>query len=184
MNEQEDKRMRKQRDLWIGVALFGATGVYVFGIVSDGRDWQAWLFAIIGLVSGILALQTGRSLGQYRSAQRFARDENAVSPVIAVILMVAITVVLAAVVFVLVSDIGVNPPPPSIGFTVDSVEDTLTVTTISTNVAKWGEFNVTGCTKPGNDTTVDAGDELTDCSGSVKVVHVPSNTLIYSARFD
>ena len=39
------------------------------------------------------------------------RNEMAVSPVIAVILMVAITVVLAGVLFVWVSGIG-NPPPP------------------------------------------------------------------------
>lgn len=37
---------------------------------------------------------------------KLMKDENAVSPVIGVILMVAITVVLAAIVFVLVSDLG------------------------------------------------------------------------------
>lgn len=41
-----------------------------------------------------------------KANQKFVMDEEAVSPVIAVILMVAITVVLAATVFVLVSDLG------------------------------------------------------------------------------
>lgn len=41
-----------------------------------------------------------------KANQAFVNNEEAVSPVIGVILMVAITVVLAAVVFVLVSDLG------------------------------------------------------------------------------
>lgn len=184
MKQDEDKLLRKKRDLWIGIALFGIVGVYVFGIVSEGKDYQAWLFAIIGLVSGILALQAGRTLGEHREHAAWTKDDHAVSPVIAVILMVAITVVLAATVFVLVADIGTHAPAPSISFTVDTVEDTLTVTTISTSVITWGEFAVDGCNKPGNETTVDAGDTLTNCHGSVKIVHLNSNTLVYTARFD
>ncbi len=41
-----------------------------------------------------------------KANKSFKNEEDAVSPVIGVILMVAITVVLAAVVFVLVSDLG------------------------------------------------------------------------------
>lgn len=43
-----------------------------------------------------------------KANRKFMKDEEGVSPVIAVILMVAITVVLAATVFVLVSNIGKN----------------------------------------------------------------------------
>lgn len=58
------------------------------------------------------------------------RDEDAVSPVIAVILMVAITVVLAATVFVLVSDIGQNAgtPATNVGFDASETDDNMTVT--------------------------------------------------------
>ncbi|HUR25979.1 MAG TPA: archaellin/type IV pilin N-terminal domain-containing protein, partial [Candidatus Thermoplasmatota archaeon] len=41
-----------------------------------------------------------------KANQAFKQNDEAVSPVIGVILMVAITVVLAAVVFVLVSNLG------------------------------------------------------------------------------
>jgi flagellin-like protein len=54
---------------------------------------------------------------------RKSSDERGVSPVIAVILMVAITVVLAAVLFVLVQNlIDINPPTPrgSLSFTEDN----------------------------------------------------------------
>ena len=62
------------------------------------------------------------------------RDEDAVSPVIAVILMVAITVVLAATVFVLVSDIGKNAgqAPMNMGITNSETDDNLVVTSAGT----------------------------------------------------
>ena len=155
---------------------------------SRGEDRTALGLAVASLMGALVALWQGREVGKLRAAQPtrgvFHVDERAVSPVIAVILMVAITVVLAATVFVLVADIGTREIPPSIGFTVDTTEDTLTVTSVSVNGLTWGDIVVEGCDKPGNETIVDAGDSLTNCTGNVKVVHTPSNTLIYSAKFD
>jgi flagellin-like protein len=53
------------------------------------------------------------------------RDQNAVSPVIATILMVAITVVLAAVLYVMVSGLVTGPgqTPQSIGYSVSKTQD-------------------------------------------------------------
>lgn len=52
------------------------------------------------------------------------KRDDAVSPVIAVILMVAITVVLAAVVYTWVSGMGSgNPPPGTLGLIGSGVED-------------------------------------------------------------
>ncbi len=48
-----------------------------------------------------------------KANQQFKMEDDAVSPVIGVILMVAITVVLAAVVFVLVSDLGGDSGVPN-----------------------------------------------------------------------
>src|ERR1051325_10433853 len=64
-----------------------------------------------------------------KANRKFLYDEEAVSPVIAVILMVAITVVLAATVFVLVSDIGskTQKNAPQIGWADDEVGDKMTV---------------------------------------------------------
>ena len=57
-----------------------------------------------------------------KANRKFINEEEAVSPVIAVILMVAITVVLAATVFVLVNDLGKNvgQTGPSLGLVSDS----------------------------------------------------------------
>lgn len=78
-----------------------------------------------------------------KANRKFVQADEAVSPVIAVILMVAITVVLAATVFVLVSDIGGNTgsAAPVISFTVDEGTDRLTVSSAASN-ADWNRINV------------------------------------------
>ena len=105
-------------------------------------------------------------------------DEEAVSPVIGVILMVAITVILATIVFVLVTEIsgGAEEVAPRISF--GSNETELTVIS-APNGLVWADFTVTGCTTvpTGN---VDAGDKVTGCSASITVRHDETNTLVYS----
>jgi archaeal type IV pilus assembly protein PilA len=78
-----------------------------------------------------------------KANRKFVQADEAVSPVIAVILMVAITVVLAATVFVLVSDIGGNTgsAAPSISWAPDESNDRLGVTTASNN-ADWFRLTV------------------------------------------
>lgn len=107
------------------------------------------------------------------------KNENAVSPVIAVILMVAITVILAATVFVLLTNLKPENPAPAISFT--KGQNDLTVSKAPTGIS-WTDIHVTGCTKPTNG-NVTAGDTLTSCNGTVKIIHLPTNTLLYETRF-
>src|SRR5688500_3796114 len=83
-----------------------------------------------------------------KANRKFGQADDAVSPVIAVILMVAITVVLAATVFVLVSDIGGNTgsAAPQISWNPDEGNDRLSVNTASQN-ADWFRltFEVDSC---------------------------------------
>lgn len=75
-------------------------------------------------------------------ANNFAKADEAVSPVIGVILMVAITVVLAAVVFVLVSDLGdTGDAAPEIGFAIQESEDRIRVDRAENGV-NWNEFQL------------------------------------------
>ena|SRR5688572_22574877 len=78
-----------------------------------------------------------------KANRKFVEADDAVSPVIAVILMVAITVVLAATVFVLVSDIGANTQKnaPQIGWTTDEVDDQLSVSQ-APNQVNWKDMHV------------------------------------------
>lgn len=78
-----------------------------------------------------------------KANRKFVEAEEAVSPVIAVILMVAITVVLAATVFVLVSDIGSRggDTAPAFELTQDEVSDKLTVAS-SVQSANWNRLEI------------------------------------------
>lgn len=109
--------------------------------------------------------------------EKLIKDEEAVSPVIGVILMVAITVVLAAVVFVLVQDLAdVSESAPALSITERS--GNLTIRSISSEVL-WSDLTVTGCTGVPTNGTVDPGDKITGCSGEVVIVHEPSRSVIY-----
>ncbi|HUR63205.1 MAG TPA: type IV pilin [Candidatus Thermoplasmatota archaeon] len=78
-----------------------------------------------------------------KANQAFKNDSEAVSPVIGVILMVAITVVLAAVVFVLVSNLskGGSQSAPTLAINTDDVADRLVVTSAATG-ADWSRISV------------------------------------------
>ncbi len=74
--------------------------------------------------------------------KRFAKAEDAVSPVIGVILMVAITVVLAAVVFVLVSDLGSDSAAPAaVKFQKDEGTDRIKVISAE-STADWDNLEI------------------------------------------
>jgi flagellin-like protein len=71
-------------------------------------------------------------------------DERAVSAVIGVILMVAITVAIAATVYVYVSNMigGTKNQTPNVAFMTDSTSNKATVTTSDANI-KWSDVVVT-----------------------------------------
>jgi flagellin-like protein len=146
-----------------------------------------------------------------KANQTFRRNDEAVSPVIGVILMVAITVVLAAVVFILVNDLGQSgEDAPDMGFTKNN--DACTVTVVKApsgnNIVAWdndasgdGDIDVTASVDSDpaghgvtDGDTVNAGDILqfdTDalitgaqCTGvDVTIRHIGSNTLLYETEF-
>jgi len=87
--------------------------------------------------------------------RRIVNDENAVSPVIAVILMVAITVVMAAVLYAWVIGIGLTPKSSPVGSMIAS-EDGDNIWTVqiikmnpqpSVNSVHWYLMDIQGLTK-------------------------------------
>jgi len=74
---------------------------------------------------------------------RLRQDDQAVSPVIGVILMVAITVVLAAVVFVLVSELASEKreAPAAIGFSKDEANDRIDVARAEADL-DWSQLEI------------------------------------------
>lgn len=114
-----------------------------------------------------------------RRMNQLRKDEAGVSPVIGVILMVAITVVLAAVVWVLVQNLGTGPVPvPTMSLQTDDQGDTFQVIAADTGL-DWSDFTAAPCTTVPTGPVL-AGQELAGCSGQVQLVHVPTNRLLYS----
>jgi archaeal type IV pilus assembly protein PilA len=99
-----------------------------------------------------------------KANRKFVQEDEAVSPVIAVILMVAITVVLAATVFVLVSDIGGNQktgPTTNLQVTADAAANTILIKHTSGDKLKTDEYKVSVTSgASSNPTYVTCGFEL------------------------
>jgi len=90
-------------------------------------------------------------------------EDRAVSPVIGVILMVAITVILAAVIGTFVLGLGESVEQnPSAGVTVEN--DNVTLVSLGPNTA--GIY----CSGDKSDTFIDTVGNTTNCSGSSSVV--------------
>jgi flagellin-like protein len=92
-------------------------------------------------------------MGKMKANRKFIRaDERAVSAVIGVILMVAITVAIAATVYVYVSGMigGTKTQTPNVACTTDSTTNKVTVATADANI-KWKDIIITkdnGSTTP------------------------------------
>ena len=127
-----------------------------------------------------------------KANRKFVEGEEAVSAVIGVILMVAITVAIAATVYVYVSGmIGTAPETtPSIQFSIDASARTLTVNKADPTDLDWGDFRIlngTGTHLVANFSStltsaspVAAGDKLyfSDDAQTISIRHEPTNTLV------
>ncbi|MDI6860243.1 MAG: type IV pilin N-terminal domain-containing protein [Methanocellales archaeon] len=132
-----------------------------------------------------------------KANQRFVKDEKAVSPVIGVILMVAITVILAAVIAAFV--FGITPPAaaPDLHFTgvvADASESAVKMTAIGTTSVATTDLRATvndvsaniTFTDTNDNAKIDAGEpvRLTGVSFSagdsvhVVITHIPTGTLL------
>lgn len=128
-----------------------------------------------------------------KANRMFKANEDAVSPVIGVILMVAITVVLAAVVFVLVSDLGGEEAAPQISFdkSTSGTETVWTVVRVSNGPVAYSELTYDCVADDGTETdpilgattTGDVGAGHTfrcDSGDTLRIVHDPTGSLIHN----
>ena len=120
-----------------------------------------------------------------KANRKFKNEEEAVSAVIGVILMVAITVAIAATVYVYVSGMLSGGPTktPDIAFVMDDVANTLTVTKVSRSDVPWIYIQIgsSTCVKPSSG-NVTAGDVVTGCYGTVTLSYL-GTTLLGSWTF-
>ena len=139
----------------------------------------------------------------WREARSIREDDDAVSPVVGVILMVAITVVLAAIVVVLIAKLNHQPDGnPLVSFNVDDRARLATVNKASGEDLVWGDAanpglvatcsvgtavtkDVTGVVVVPGGTPVTTGDTVSGCSGgaTLTVADTVSNTMLYTHVF-
>ena len=109
------------------------------------------------------------------NAPPLTADERAVSPVIGVILMVAITVVLAAVIGVFALDLAsrASTDAPEVDFDYDIGGGSVTITHQLGETVETDRLDVQGATGSWSDTTVSPGVEFTGTvDGGAEVIRV------------
>jgi flagellin-like protein len=130
-------------------------------------------------------------MGKMKANRKFIEaDDRAVSAVIGVILMVAITVAIAATVYVYVSGMigGTKNATPSIAITVDSANHKLVVASADLNL-KWSDIVITPASPATAALTnstmyITAGDSITITQHaatspvSVSLMYKPTNSLL------
>lgn len=119
-------------------------------------------------------------------------DKTGVSPIIAVILMVAITVVLAATIYVWVSGFGGGgDETPSMSCRADNTDDRLVVVSADVELA-WEDIEITNLTtgatgtpsiyRAGGSTAITTGDveagDYISGTGKFQLVYLPTNSVI------
>jgi archaeal type IV pilus assembly protein PilA len=124
------------------------------------------------------------------------KNDNAVSAVIGVVLMVAITIAMAAVAYAYFTGMigGQTTSTPTISFNPNIVDKTITVDTADSEI-NWEDITISASDGTNHITvamsgTVAAGDIINlrgqGLSGTVEVtiIHIPSNTLLATYIFD
>ena len=130
-----------------------------------------------------------------KANRKFRDADNAVSAVIGVILMVAITVAIAATVYVYVSGmIGTSPETtPALQFVKNDTDNKLTVATADPGSIAWADFTIstnlsasTHLLSWSTGDTVTAGDNIYNITGcqTITVLHIGTNTLIGTWNFN
>jgi flagellin-like protein len=128
-------------------------------------------------------------MGKMKANRKFIKEEKAVSAVIGVILMVAITVAIAATVYVYVSGmIGTSPTvTPNIQFSKNDVTNVLLVSSADPTSLAWSDVNAVSGVTDGQLPTgvIHAGDTIQVGTGAKTVTlrYVPTNTLLGTWAF-
>lgn len=182
------------------LALYGTNLLVFAGLVLMLAVLNRWAFPAMGLLSTTegaaasnpyLAISTvaflfawgtkhGLTVAGWKQPKRTMapKADDAVSPVIGTILMVAITVVLAITTYNLVSRLAPQEQNPSVSLQTTDDGQTFRVLAADPGL-DWIDFTANPCTTIPTGPLL-AGQDLTGCNGQVALVHTPTNRLLYS----
>ncbi len=113
--------------------------------------------------------------------ESISNDENrAVSPVIGVILMVAVTVILAAVIAAMMTGLGPGEPDPTAGAQINEDGNTVTVSWISEGDNDGTLYVAHNTSSPDID-SVSSSNQITNVGGSIEISN-PDNITVLAER--
>jgi flagellin-like protein len=123
-------------------------------------------------------------MGNMKANRKFVNEEEGVSAVIGVILMVAITVAIAATVYVYVSGMlgGSQNKAPNMAWNKETSPTKQIVLVSADSGLLWSQFTIGGDASTNHfaGTAVTAGDYITldGSTGTISIIHTPTNTLM------
>jgi hypothetical protein len=122
--------------------------------------------------------------------QIYQKKVNNIGLIIAILIIIFIVVPIVISVFIFFYVTEIVPSNgaediPYIKFVSDTYSRTLTVTSVdSYYLVYWYDFEVSGsCNTPNIYDYVEVGDQITNCYGTITIVHLDTNTLIGSWYF-
>lgn len=116
------------------------------------------------------------------------KEDEAVSAVVSIIVMLTTTVAISATVYVYVNGmmVDISKKTPDVHFIYDNTAKTLIVASTNPSIVEWDDFEILGTGTyvfSGLGSKVIAGDRITDCSGEISIRYRPTNTIIGSWFF-
>jgi len=136
-------------------------------------------------------ISTGPQYPMHQMQQPQEKEKTNLGLIIAIILIVVVVVIIAisATVYVYVS--GMMEPPdgydetPNIAFVKDDIQDTLTVAASDPASLNWEDLGIDGsCDTTGLTGSITAGEKITNCDGTITIIHKATNTLLGSWEFN
>jgi len=161
--------------------IFSGLGSTILSIVSI-LSLLCFLFSIIAIVLGAVAY-FGKTKDRY----------GFVGFVLGICFLISGFIILPAATYVYVSSMLPEGPEhiehifletPSIDFIQDDIDDTLTVVSINSARVPWSTIYISGTYQTkSTHYYVEAGDQITGCSGTITITYMPTDELIGSWTF-
>lgn len=114
------------------------------------------------------------------------KDKTVFIIVAVVAILIIVPVAIAATVYVYITNMISQPAfyTPVINLIQNNTMHTLTVESIGSSTVKWSFINVQGnCIIAGHGLYVKAGDSITNCTGIIRIIYIPTNSLVGSWNF-
>ncbi len=98
---------------------------------------------------------------------------------------IALSILIVVLIYIYCSGMigGTTEAPPTMSFISDYTQNTITVSSVETNVS-WSDMQVDGqCDTSCLSGNIKAGDKITECSGKITIRHKPTGSVVFTDNF-